>query len=134
MPPMAHSSVCLGRSVQFQDVDVRLEPPDRVVVPGRVVGAGGNQVAVTVELRVGAEGGKPKITPLRISANGLSVPTAFTEALAKRAEEANRELANQVPAGQIVRRVFVEDNAVGAEVEAAAPAGTGTAAPTPSKP
>jgi hypothetical protein len=123
-----------GRSVQFQDVDVQLEPPDRVVVPGRVLAPGGSQVAVTVELRVGAEDGRPKITPIRIGANGLSVPQAFTEALARRADEANRELANHVPAGQIVRRVYVENNAVVAEVEAAAPAATGTGAPAPSKP
>jgi hypothetical protein len=119
-----------GRSVQFQEVDVRLEPPDRVVIPGRVLGPGGNLIGVTVELQVGAEGGRPKVTPLKIAASGLAVPQAFTDALAKRSDEANRDLATQVPAGRLVRRVFVENNAIVAEIEAATPGPAGTAAPT----
>src|SRR5207248_2947499 len=62
-----------SRTIQIQDVDVRLEPPDRIVVPGRIAGPTGNLVGVTVELQIGADAGKPKITPVRVSAVGIAV-------------------------------------------------------------
>jgi hypothetical protein len=118
----------LSRTVQIRDVDVRLEAPDRIVIPGKVLAPTGSLVGVTIELQIAADAGKPKITPIRVSAVGIgiSVPQAATDAVTKRADEANKELANQVPAGQTVRRLFIENNAIVVELEMPAAVGTGT--------
>lgn len=110
------------RKVAFQDPGVRLVAPDLVIVTGRIQGPV-SMVPVEVELKVSAtQDGKPQLAATRLSAVGVEVPPGAFDALNKRIEEANKTLPEQVTPGQTVRRVFVEDNAVVAELAGGPPA------------
>ncbi|HEV8635762.1 MAG TPA: hypothetical protein VG370_16175 [Chloroflexota bacterium] len=104
-----------GRRVAYREATIRLVPPDRAVVSGRIQGTA-NLVSVEVELQVLAENGKPKIVPQGLRALGVEVPREAFDALNKRAEEGNEELAKQLQPGEVVQRVVVEPDQVIAEI------------------
>lgn len=128
-----------GRRVAFNDPDVQLVAPDSIIVRGRIQGPT-SVIPVEAELQMSVTAdGKPRLVSKRLSAVGVAVPPEAIEALNKRIEEANRTLPEQVPTGQALKRLYVENNAVVAEFEgpppAAPPAGAPPAgAPPPAKP
>jgi hypothetical protein len=132
------------RRVAYQEATVRLVPPDRVIVSGRIQGTA-NLVSTEVELQALAEQGKPKIVVQGIRALGVEVPPEAVTALDKRAEEANVELAKQLQPNEYLVRVIVEPTQVIAEIAdlnkmpqpgaQTTPATTGTpTGPAPAKP
>jgi hypothetical protein len=107
-----------SRRVSFSDADVQLVQPDGIVVRGRIQGPT-SIIPVEAELQMSVTAdGKPRLTTKRLSAVGVSVPPEAVDALNKRVEEANKTLPEQVPAGQTLKRLYVENNAVVAELEA----------------
>ena len=116
-----------GRKVAFQSADVKLVAPNRVIVTGRVQGPSA-LIPVEAELEIGiTDAGLPRVTPKRLSAIGVQVPPEAFEAFNKRIEEANRDLAAQLPPGQFLRRVYIENNQIIADVDT-------SASTTPAKP
>ena len=121
----------LSRAVAFRDADVRLIPPDRVIVAGKVQGPA-NLIPVEVELQIGVtDAGKPKMTAVRLTAVGVQVPPEANDALAKRAEEGTRLLAEQFAPDQFLRRLYIDNNAIVAELDSVAPS---TVPPIPGAP
>lgn len=113
------------RKVAFFEPDVKLVAPDRIVVSGKIQGPTA-MVPVEVNLQIGvSDNGKPLLAAKGLSAVGVEVPTAAFDALTKRIEEANQTLPAQVAPGQALKRVFVEENAVVAELAGGAPAKPG---------
>ena len=121
----------LSRAVAFRDAEVRLIPPDRVIVAGKLQGPV-NLIPVEVELQIGVtDAGRPKMTAVRLSAVGVQVPPEANDALAKRAEEGTRLLNEQIAPDQFLRRLYIDNNAIVAELDSAAPS---TAPPVPGAP
>jgi len=99
------------RRVAFNNPDVQLVPPDSIVVRGRIQGPTG-VVPVEAELQMSVTAdGTPRLASKRLSAVGVAVPPEAIEAL-KRIEEANWTLPEQIPTGQALKRLYVENNAV----------------------
>lgn len=102
---------------QFQDARVRFVPPNRVVVSGRTA-ARGVPLPVEADLTLGVNAaGRPQIVAHRLSAGLLPVPPEGQAALAARVAAANADLAELIPPGQRVRRVWTTTEAAFAEVE-----------------
>jgi hypothetical protein len=109
------------RKVLFSNPDVDLVAPDRIVVKGRIKG-GASTIPVEVELQMSVTPDKrPRVDAKRLAAVGVEVPVEAFEALTKRVEEANATLPDQVPDGFDLKRLYVENEAVVAEPERAAP-------------
>lgn len=104
-----------ARKVAWQDADVVLTPPDLILIKGKIFGPSA-QIPVEVELQVSVVDGKPRVTTKRLTAVGVPVPPEAFDALNKRIEEANKTLSEQVPAGFTLQRLFIENNAVVAEL------------------
>ncbi|HEY3080209.1 MAG TPA: hypothetical protein VGM69_09910 [Chloroflexota bacterium] len=104
-----------ARRVAYQEAVVRLVPPDRIIVSGRIQGAA-SLISTEVELQVLAENGKPKMVVQGIRAAGVEVPKEAFDALNQRAEEGNQELAKQLQPNEYLQRVVVEPNQVIAEI------------------
>jgi hypothetical protein len=68
---------------------------------------------------------KPRVDSRRLAAVGVTIPTEANDALAKRIEEANKTLPDQIPAGFVLKRLSIENNAVVADLEGATPAKPG---------
>src|SRR5581483_6305612 len=119
-----------NRKVAFLEPDVRLQAPDRVIIVGKIQGPT-SLIPVEAELQLGVTtDGKPKITPIRINATGVTVPPEALDAMNKRTDEANKVLPGQLAPNQFVRRVFVEHDTVVVELDTAgAPAANGTPGP-----
>ncbi len=116
-----------GRRVAFQSADVKLVAPDRIIVNGKVQGPSA-LIPVEAELEIGiTDAGLPRVTPKRLSAIGVQVPPEAFEAFNKRVEEANRDLAGQLAPGQFLRRLYIENNQIIADVDV-------SASTTPTKP
>ena len=110
-----------NRIVQFQNADVRLVDPDRVIVVGRIPGPTGGLVGVEVETQLTiTDRGLPKLTPTKLSASGVEIPSWASEALRVRIEEANRELAAAIPGGQRLQKVVIQNGAITADLVSAA--------------
>jgi hypothetical protein len=110
------------RKVAFGDPDVQLVPPDRLIVRGKIQGPS-TQIPVEAELQMSVTAdNKPRIDSRRLSAVGVTIPTEAFDALNRRVEEANKTLPDQVPAGFVLRRLYVENNAVVADLESTTPA------------
>jgi hypothetical protein len=117
-----------ARRVAFTEADIQLVAPDRAIVKGRIQGPA-SQIPVEAELQMSVTAdNRPRIDSRRLSAVGVQIPTEALDALNKRVEEANKTLPDQIPAGFTLRRLFVENNAVVAELEGPAPP------PAPAKP
>lgn len=121
-----------NRKVAFLEPDVRLQPPDRIIIAGKIQGPT-SLIPVEAELQAGVTSdGKPKITPIRINATGVAVPPEALDALNKRADEANKTLPGQLAPNQFVRRIYVENDTLVVELDTAGtPTANGTA---PAKP
>lgn len=124
-----------SRKVAWQEPDVQLVPPDRIVVKGKIQGPT-SVVPVEVELQMSVTpDGKPRLEAKRLSAIGVDVPAGAFDALNKRVDEANQTLPQQLPPGQTLARLYIQDNAVVAELTggpSGAPAGSSpTAGGTP---
>ena len=124
-----------NRKVAWLEPDVKFVVPDRVIITGKIQGPV-NIVPVEVNLQVGVtDDGKPLISAKGLSAVGVEVPTGAFDALNKRIDEANQTLPQQLPPGQTVKRIYVEDpNSLIVELSGGpAPAANGTpaAATTP---
>jgi hypothetical protein len=110
------------RKVAFNDADVQLVPPDRIIVKGRIQGPTA-LIPVEAELQMSVTpDGKPKVESKRLAAVGVTIPPEASDALNKRIDEANKTLPEQVPAGFILKRLYVENNAVVAELAGVAAA------------
>lgn len=106
-----------NRLVQFQDADVRLVDPDRIVVVGKIPGPTGALVGVEVETQLTiTDQGLPKLTPTKLSASGVQIPSWASEALRVRIEEANRELIAAIPGGQRLQRVVIQNGSLSADL------------------
>ncbi len=106
-----------NRIVQFQDSDVRLIDPDRIVVVGKIPGPTGALVGVEVETQLTiTDQGLPKLTPTKLSASGVQIPSWASEALRVRIEEANRELVAAIPGGQRLQRVIIQNGTLSADL------------------
>ena len=117
------------RKVAFTDAEVQLVQPDLVIVRGKIQGPTGPvPVEATLQMSVTADN-KPRVDARKLNAVGVQVPPEAFDALNKRVEEANKTLPDQVPPGQTLRKLYVENNAVVAELDLPAPA-----APPPAKP
>jgi len=82
--------------------------------------------------------GKPHVEAKRLSAIGVDVPSGAFDALNKRIDEANQTLPQQLSPGQLISKLYVQDNAIVAELSggtggsgAPAAGGTPAAAGTP---
>src|SRR5207248_4502418 len=105
------------RKVLFTEADVQLVPPDRIIVRGKIQGPS-SQIPVEVELQMSVTpDNKPRIDSRRLAAVGVTIPTEAFDALNKRIDEANKTLPDQVPAGFVVKRLSIENNAVVADLE-----------------
>jgi hypothetical protein len=105
-----------SRKVAWQDPDVQLIPPDRIVVKGKIQGPT-SVVPVEVELQMSVTpDGKPRLEAKRLSAIGVDVPAGAFDALNKRVDEANQMLPQQLSPGQVLTRLYVQDNAIIAEL------------------
>ena len=99
-----------NRIVEFQNADVRLVDPDRVIVVGRIPGPTGALVGVGMETQLTiTDRGLPKLTPTKLSASGVEIPSWAREALRVRIEEANRELAAALPGGHRLQKVVIQN-------------------------
>lgn len=117
------------RKIAWQDPDVRLIQPETIIVTGRIQGAS-SSIPVEVELQLGVnEAGRPRLTARKISAVGVQVPPEATDALARRTEEANQILADQIAPGQAIRRLYIENNQLVAEIDVGAAPGKPAAKP-----
>src|SRR5205823_11535272 len=113
------------RKVAYQDADVVLTPPDLILIRGKIQGLS-SAIPLEVELQMSVDdAGKPKIMTKRFSAVGVSVPAEAVDALNKRIDEANKTLPDQVPAGYSLKRLYVENNAIVADLLPSAPAKPG---------
>jgi hypothetical protein len=125
-----------NRKVAWVEPDVQLVPPDRVIVTGKIQGPI-NVVSVEVELQMSVTtDGMPRLEAKRLSAIGVDVPPGAFDALNKRVDEANQTLPQQLGPGEKLTRLYVQDNAVIAELTGGAggtptPAGTPGATPSP---
>lgn len=119
-----------SRNVLFQNLDIRLVAPDKIVVTGTIA-IPNRPVPVEVQLTTGVTpNGRPRLTAGPIAAVGVQLPPEANEALARRVEEGNVELAKQIAPNQFVRRLAIEDGQLVADVETVG--GTPVAAsPTP---
>ncbi|TAK26022.1 MAG: hypothetical protein EPO26_01370 [Chloroflexota bacterium] len=120
------------RGVEFRQPTVRLVPPDKITVAGRIQGPIG-PIPVETDLKITLAAGKIKLGDFAIRAAGLTVPPEAVTALEKRAQEGNIELANQLKPGESVLRMLVEPTQIVLEIQTAG----GTAkpgAPAPAKP
>ena len=122
-----------GRKVAFREATVRLVPPDRVIVSGKIQGAA-DLITVEVELQVMAENGKPKIVTQGLRAAGVQVPREAYDALTQRADEGNAELAKQLKPNEYVSRVVVEPTQVIAEIADLSKMPGASTTPTPAGP
>lgn len=109
-----------NRNVAYQQATVRLTPPDRIIVSGRINGPNG-PIVVDVEIQLSLEAGKPKLLTQGIRAAGVQVPREAFDALSKRADEGNQELLGQLKPGEQVLRVVVEPSQIVADLTPAKP-------------
>jgi hypothetical protein len=122
-----------GRKVAFREATIRLVPPDRVIVSGKIQGAA-DLITVEVELQVMAENGKPKIVTQGLRAAGVQVPREAYDALTQRADEGNAELAKQLKPNEYLSRVVVEPTQVIAEIADLSKMPGASTTPTPAGP
>lgn len=97
------------RRVAWSDPGVKLVPPDRVIVTGKVQGSAGPSPAqVTLQIGVSHDG-RPSVASTKLSGAAADVRNALLDALTKRVEEANRALPGQPGPVQTARRILVEN-------------------------
>src|SRR5207247_929293 len=109
------------RKVAFNEAEVQLIPPDRILVRGKIQGPN-NPIPVEAELQMSVTpDNKPRLDAKKLSAVGVQIPPEAFDALNKRIDEANQTLPGQVPTGSILRKLYIENNAVVAELDGGQP-------------